>query len=99
MFFQSWAGMLATAVTGVSAYAALVALQFAVAWTSVRWPAFEHVVKNEPSQLVFRGELRPMELRRQRVSEEEVGAAMRSAGLRVCVTWAPWCSRLTEPSA
>jgi uncharacterized membrane protein YcaP (DUF421 family) len=132
MFFQSWSSLLATAVTGVSAYVALiailrlsgkrtlakmnafdlvvtvalgstlstilvsrqvpladgllalallVALQFAVAWTSVRWPAFEHVVKSEPSLLAFRGEVRPAELRRQRVSEEEIHAAVRSAGL------------------
>jgi uncharacterized membrane protein YcaP (DUF421 family) len=66
---------------GVLALALLVALQFAVAWTSVRWPAFEDLVKSEPSLLVFRGELRRRELRRQRVSEEEVAAAVRSAGL------------------
>jgi len=66
---------------GILALALLMALQFAVAWTSVRWSAFEHIVKSEPSLLVFRGELRRAELRRQRVSEDEIGAAVRGAGL------------------
>lgn len=66
---------------GLVALALLVTLQFVVAWTSVRWRAFERIVKSEPSLLVFRGDVRPSELRRQRVSEEEVKAAVRSAGL------------------
>ena len=66
---------------GVTALALLVALQFAVAWTSVRWPAFEHIVKSDPSLLLFRGEVRQAEMRRQRVSDDELRAAVRSAGL------------------
>jgi uncharacterized membrane protein YcaP (DUF421 family) len=132
MFFESWASLIATAITGVSAYVALIAmvrlsgkrtlakmnafdlivtvalgstlstilvsretpladgvlalgllvgLQFAVAWSSVRWRSFERVVKSEPTLLVFRGEIRSADLRRQRVSREELRAAVRGAGL------------------
>ena len=66
---------------GVAALALLIALQFAVAWSSVRWPAFENVVKSTPSLLLYRGELRQGDLLRQRVSADEVKAAVRSAGL------------------
>jgi uncharacterized membrane protein YcaP (DUF421 family) len=66
---------------GVAALLLLVALQLAVAWTSVRWRVFEQVVKSDPSLLLYRGEYRPQEMRRQRVSEEEIRAAIRSAGL------------------
>jgi uncharacterized membrane protein YcaP (DUF421 family) len=68
-------------VDGVVALALLIALQFAVAWTSVRIGSFEKAVKSAPSLLLFRGSLRQDELRRQRVSAEEIHAAVRSAGL------------------
>ncbi len=66
---------------GLVALALLIALQFAVAWSSVRWHGFEAVVKSSPSLLLYRGELRQEELLRQRVSPSEVEAAVRSAGL------------------
>lgn len=66
---------------GLVALALLIGLQFAVAWSSVRVPAFEHLVKSTPSLLLYRGELRHDQLKGQRVSAEEVRAAVRSAGL------------------
>lgn len=66
---------------GIAALLLLVALQLTVAWTSVRWRAFEQVVKSDPSLLLYRGQYRPHEMRRQRVSDEEVRAAIRGAGL------------------
>jgi uncharacterized membrane protein YcaP (DUF421 family) len=68
-------------VDGLVALALLIALQFAVAWTSVRIGSFEKAVKSAPSLLLFRGSLRQDELRRQRVSPEEIQAAVRGAGL------------------
>jgi uncharacterized membrane protein YcaP (DUF421 family) len=65
---------------GVVALALLIGLQYGVAWTSVRWPWFERVVKSGPSLLLHRGELRHAQLRRNRVAEEEVRAAARGAG-------------------
>lgn len=66
---------------GLVALALLVLLQFGVAWLSVRWPAFEDLVKSSPSLLVYRGEMRRGEMHRQRVSEQEIHAAARRAGI------------------
>ena len=68
-------------VEGLTALALLITLQFAVAWTSIRWQAFEEAVKSTPSTLLRDGVLLRDEMRRQRVSEEEVCAALRSTGL------------------
>lgn len=69
-------------IEGLSALALLILLQFLVAWTSVRWQTFETAVKSSPSTLVRHGVFLGDEMRRQRVSEEEVRAALRSAGLQ-----------------
>ncbi|MGE3507563.1 MAG: DUF421 domain-containing protein [Vicinamibacterales bacterium] len=66
---------------GVAALAVLVALQFAISWTAVRSPWVEGVIKSTPTLLVYRGAVRDDALLRQRVSTEEVEAAVRSAGL------------------
>lgn len=66
---------------GIAALLLLVVLQLVVAWTSVRWRGFEQIVKSDPALLLYRGEYRHDEMRRQRVSEEEVHAALRSSGM------------------
>jgi uncharacterized membrane protein YcaP (DUF421 family) len=66
---------------GLVALAALIGLQFVVAWGSVRSSAVEQVMKSEPTLLVLRGEVRDDALRAQRVSRSEVLAAIRSNGL------------------
>jgi uncharacterized membrane protein YcaP (DUF421 family) len=68
-------------VDGLLAMLVLVSLQFAVAWTAVRLPWFEKVVKSEPTALLVRGTLLRRALREQRVTESEVMAALRSAGV------------------
>lgn len=66
---------------GLIAMALLIALQFIVAWTSTRVEFFERIVKSEPTVLVYRGELHRDAMVRQRVSNEEVHAAIRDSGL------------------
>jgi uncharacterized membrane protein YcaP (DUF421 family) len=66
---------------GIAALALLILLQFLVAWTSVRWPGFEKIVKSSPSLLLRDGVYDRDLMRRQRVSEEEIRSALRSAGL------------------
>ena len=66
---------------GLLAFALLVALQYAVAWMSVRSPRFGALVKSEPSLLLHRGRFLDGAMRRQRVTREEVVSAMRSSGL------------------
>lgn len=66
---------------GVAAFAVLISLQFAVAWASVRWRWADRAVKSAPRLLAYRGEMIPEALRRERVSRDEVLAAVRDAGL------------------
>ena len=71
-----------TLLQGGAAFALLIALQFAVTWTSVRVAWVRRFVTGEPSLLLFRGQLQPGVMRRTRVTEDEVRTAVRRAGLR-----------------
>lgn len=66
---------------GALAFALLIGLQFAVTWSSVRAPWVRRWVTGEPVILLYRGEFVPTAVRRARVAEDEVRAAVRSAGL------------------
>ena len=66
---------------GVLALALLVALQFVITWSSVRWGWIRRTITGEPSLLLLRGQYLQAALRRARVTEEEVRAAVRSQGL------------------
>ena len=66
---------------GILAFATLVGLQFAVAWLSVRSGTVRRIVKSEPTLLFFQGRYLDEELRRERVTREEVRAAMRASGV------------------
>ena len=68
-------------VEGLTAFALLAGLQYAVAWLSVRSPRFGALVKSEPSLLLHRGRFLDGARRRQRVTREEVVSALRSSGL------------------
>lgn len=66
---------------GVLALALLLGLQFVITWSSVRWRWVRRLVTGEPSLLLYRGQYIPAALRRTRVTEEEVRAAVRAQGL------------------
>lgn len=66
---------------GVLAFATLIALQFAVAWMSVRSRRVRELVKSEPALLFFEGRYLDETLLRERVAREEVLAAVRAAGI------------------
>lgn len=65
---------------GVVALALLVYLQYAITWLSVRSARFRGLIKAEPTLLVH--EDRPLEgaMRAQRVTRDEIDAALRSSG-------------------
>ncbi|HEY9056206.1 MAG TPA: YetF domain-containing protein [Aurantimonas sp.] len=65
---------------GLLAFVVLCGLQYVVAWVSVRSERFRDLVKAEPSLLYFRGRYSETMLRRERISREEVLAAIRSQG-------------------
>ncbi len=65
---------------GVLALLMLVALQFAITWSSVRLRSVRKTVKGEPQLLLLRGNMIKEALRKARVTESEVFAAVRSNG-------------------
>ena len=66
---------------GVAAFVTLIGLQFVVTWLSLRSTGVRAVVKGEPALLLYRGDFVPGALRRERVTQEEVLAALRSQGI------------------
>lgn len=65
---------------GVLALAVLIFSQFAITKLSVRSPRFARLVKSSPRLLVYRGELIRDAMREERVTEEDVHAAIRAHG-------------------
>jgi uncharacterized membrane protein YcaP (DUF421 family) len=66
---------------GLTALALLIGLQYSVAWLSVRWPWFSQVIKSEPTLLFHRGIYLHTALRRERVTPDEILAAIRQSGV------------------
>lgn len=66
---------------GVLGFAVLIALQYALTWTSVRSGWVRRLVKSEPTLLVHKGQLLEGALRRQRVVPAEIREAVRSQGV------------------
>lgn len=65
---------------GAAAIAVLVGLQFVVAWLSARFKAVSRLVKAEPTLLFHHGEFLRAAMKRERVAEDEVRAAIRGSG-------------------
>jgi len=66
---------------GVLAFALLVVLQFVVTWLSVRSKGVRNLVKAEPRLLFHDGAFLRGAMRSERVTEEEVLAAVRQQGI------------------
>ena len=66
---------------GVVAFALLIGLQFGITWLSVRSVTVSHLVKSEPTLLLYQGRFLPEPMRRMRVLETEVHAAIREQGI------------------
>lgn len=66
---------------GALAFALLIGLQFAVTWSSVRARWVRRLATGDPLMLFYAGEFLPAALQQARVTEDEVRAVIRSAGL------------------
>ena len=66
---------------GVLALALLIFLQFVITWLSVRVSWFARLVKSEPTLLLHKGKFLEDALLRQRVTRDEVMAALRADGM------------------
>lgn len=65
---------------GVLAIGLLVGLQFVITWLSVRFDWFKNFIKSKPALLLDKGEFLLAAMRRERVTESEIRAAIRSHG-------------------
>jgi uncharacterized membrane protein YcaP (DUF421 family) len=65
---------------GMLALGLLIFLQYGIAWLSVRSPRFRSFIKAEPTMLVHRGRFLEGAMRAQRITREEVRAAVRASG-------------------
>ena len=70
-----------TLAQGALAFALLIGMQYIVTWSSVRAVWVRALVTGEPTLLLYRGRVLPQALRRTRVTEAELRAALRAAGL------------------
>lgn len=68
-------------VEGLLALGLLVALQFAVTWTSVRSKMISQLVKSDPALLFYRGAFLRQQMRESRVVEDEILASVRQQGV------------------
>ncbi|MDN3718636.1 DUF421 domain-containing protein [Roseibium salinum] len=66
---------------GVMALGLLISLQFVITWLSVRSERFQGLVKAEPTLIMREGAFLDGAMRRQRITREEIEAAMRESGL------------------
>lgn len=65
---------------GAVALALLIAMQFLVTFTSVRWRSFAGAVRAEPALLVRNGEICHATMKRERITESEALSAVRASG-------------------
>lgn len=67
-------------VEGFAAFAILALLQYAATFLSVRWKPVRDAVKSDPSLLFYDGRFVERTMVRERVTQEEVYAAIRAKG-------------------
>ena len=67
-------------VEAVTAFALLIGLQFLVSSVQTRWRSFASLITAAPTLLYHRGQLHTSALRRVRVTEDELRAAVRRQG-------------------
>lgn len=69
-----------TVAQAVVGFLVLIGLQFSIAWTVVRWSPLRIIVNPRPSLVLFRGNFVTDAMRRQRVAEADIRAAVRLNG-------------------
>lgn len=67
--------------TGILGFALLVLFQYLLTWIAVRSSWVQKLIKAEPALLLYQGKLKHDVLKRERVAEGEVLAALRGSGV------------------
>ena len=65
----------------ILAFALLVLFQYVITWIAVRSSLIQKLIKSEPALLLYRGEMQQDVLKKERVAEGEVLAALRANGV------------------
>jgi uncharacterized membrane protein YcaP (DUF421 family) len=68
-------------VEGLLAFTMLALLQWAVSRLSIAWPAFRKLVRSQPRLLVEDGRYRAQAMADERITNDEIEAVVRSAGI------------------
>ena len=66
---------------GVTAFFILIALQYIVAWSSVRSDGFKRLIKSDPKLIFYQGKYLKENIIKERVLEVEILQAARSSGI------------------
>ena len=66
---------------GIVAFALLVIFQYVITWISVRSSIIQKLIKSEPSLLLYRGEMQRDVMKKERIAEGEILAALRTSGV------------------
>jgi uncharacterized membrane protein YcaP (DUF421 family) len=68
-------------VEGISAFFILIALQYLVAWLSIRSDGFKKLIKSDPKLIFYQGRYLKENIVKERVLEVEILQAARSSGI------------------
>lgn len=66
---------------GISAFFILIALQYLVAWLSIRSDGFKKLIKSDPKLIFYQGRYLTENIKKERVLEVEILQAARSSGI------------------
>ena len=66
---------------GILAFGMLIIFQFVITWISVRSSVVQKLIKSEPSLLLYRGEMQHDVMKKERIAEGEILAALRNSGV------------------
>ena len=67
--------------TGILGFGLLVLFQYILTWIAVRSSWIQKLIKAEPSLLLYKGQLKAEVMKRERIAEGEVLAALRANGI------------------
>lgn len=66
---------------GATAFLMLIGLQFFITYFSVRIESFRHIIKSQPTLLLYKGKMLQYLMKRERITTDEIRAIVRENGL------------------
>lgn len=66
---------------GIIGFALLVFFQYIITWIAVRSSLIQKLIKSEPALLLFRGKMKQDMMKKERIAEGEILAALRANGI------------------